>query len=93
MVSSIPIRNLFNVSGNLTVIACDRPEDAVSWDNRKVHIVSNGGEKRQELTILGERSFLHKTANLNQIAIDTADSVRLSLEEAESGNWRIDLLP
>jgi len=84
------IHDLFRVAGTLTILACDRPEEPISWHNRRVRIVSETGEQLQEFSVLGEL-MLAKTSHLDQMAIETSDPIRLDSNEAQSGKWRIAL--
>lgn len=85
----LTIHDLFLLSGGTTVIACDKLDTDQTWLHRKVSIISSDGEKLQDLVILGSRSMLRQDAHHNQIAIETEMHVQLSVEEAQSGRWRI----
>jgi len=85
--STLKIHNIFKLSDDTTVIACDRPADECAWANRKINIISNDGQQRQGLVISEMRSMLRQTKHLNKIAIGTSMPVHLSAEEAQSGRW------
>lgn len=78
------------LSDGITVLACDKPTVDYTWSDRKVTIVSNDGEKRQELIIRGLRSMLRQGAHDNQIAVETQMPVQLTAQEAQSGHWLIE---
>lgn len=86
----LKIYDLFMLGDGITVIACDKPTVDHTWSDRKVSIVSNDGEKRQELTIRGLRSMLRQGVRHNQIAVETQMPVQLTAQEAQSGRWLIE---
>ena len=88
---ALKIHSLFRLADGTTVIACDRPSSEISWPDRKVTIVSDSGEQRQELVISGTRTMLRQSERLDQIAIETSQAVDLKDEEAQSGRWIIAL--
>jgi hypothetical protein len=91
MSSSITIRDMFKLGGGMTVLACDRYNTDISWENRFVDIVSDEGDVRQRVKIIGEREMLKQTEKLDQIALDTTDDVMLDGNEARNGKWMIRL--
>lgn len=86
----LQIHDLFLLRGGTTVIACDKPNTDHSWTDRKVGIVSNDGEKRQELIVLGRRLMARQGVHPDHIALETQMPVELSVEEAQSGRWLIE---
>lgn len=86
---ALKIYSIFRLEDGTTVIACDRPSNEISWPNCKVTIISDDGEQRQELVISGARSMLRQSERLDQIAIETLQTVDLKDEEAQSGRWLI----
>lgn len=86
---TLKIHALFKLSDGTTVIACDRPSNKFSWSNRRVTIISDDGERRQELVVSGTRSMLQQSERLDQIAIETSQIVHLDDEEAQNGHWLI----
>lgn len=82
------IRNIFRLSDGSTVIACDGRAGEIDWSGRKARIVSDD-RVLQDVEIKGERIMTRQSAHLDQLAIDTVNRVELSLEEAQSGKWRI----
>jgi len=87
--SALKIHDIFRLSDGSTVIACDRPTIDRSWSSRKVRIISDGGEQRQELVVSGEMTMLRQTKRLDEIAIQAWTPVHLSVEEAQSGHWLV----
>jgi len=88
---TLKIHALFKLSDGMTVIACDCPSNEFSWSNRKVTIISDDGERRQELVVSGKRSMLQQSNRLDQIAIETSQVVHLNNEEAQNGRWLVAL--
>jgi len=83
------IHNVFKLSDGMTAIACDQPTTACAWANRRIRIVSDEGEERQELVISGVRLLARQTEHRDQIAIETLATVLLSSKEAQGGRWLI----
>jgi len=87
--AALKIHSLFRLADGTTVIACDRPSNEISWPNRKVSVLSDNGEQRQELVVSGTRAMLRQSERLDQIAIETSQTVHLTDEEVQSGHWLI----
>lgn len=86
----LKIHNLFILIDGSTVLACDRSSSDEIWSNRRARLVCDG-QVRQEFLIRGERVMSHQSSRMDQIAIDTMDTLQLTAEEAESGNCIISL--
>ena len=82
------IREKFELSDGTTILACSGYDPKFEVSGKKVRLVS-GGEVRQILTISGERTMLNQKAHLDLKAFETTDTVKLSSEEAQSGEWSL----
>ncbi len=88
MEAKISIAEKFNLAGGVTILACKGCDPKTDVVNKRFRLIS-GGEVRQVLTIVGERSMLNQKSNLGQKALETRDTVNLSQEEARSGDWQL----
>jgi hypothetical protein len=88
MKNELLVREIFKLSGGITVLACDGvvPPDGVA--GKRASLVS-GGIVRQELLLLSERQMLNQSAKQEQRAIETMETVSLTPEEARSGLWKL----
>ncbi|MFW5444509.1 MAG: hypothetical protein ACKE51_09420 [Methylococcaceae bacterium] len=82
------ITEKFELSNGITILACSNYSTKINIFGKRLHLI-RGGEIRQTLTIFGERKMKNKTTNLNQRAFETNDTVRISTEEAQSGDWQL----
>jgi hypothetical protein len=89
MPASLMIREMFKISGGVTVLACDQPPAAEVLAQRAARIESESGEVRQQIKLLGVRTMSGPAVRPDLVAIDTRDSVELTVEEARSGKWRL----
>lgn len=85
----IAVRDVFKLSGGMTVLACDRPTVDQAWRHKRVELRSVHGETRGNFVLVGERRMLGSAVNPTLLAIETTDNVDLSAEEARTGNWRL----
>ncbi len=90
MSKGIAIRDVFKLSSGMTVLACDRPELDQVWRHKRVELRSALGEARGGFMLVGERQMNGPSVNPSLLAVETAESVDLTSEEARSGNWRLD---
>ena len=88
MATDLTVRSLFRLSDGTTVFACEGGSATDSFNGRGAVLMQNG-EPRQRITLTGERTMINKAMHVNQRAIETRDSVLLTLEEAQSGTWKI----
>jgi hypothetical protein len=82
------IRDKFALSGGITILVCVSYDSKSDVIGKKLSLVL-GEEVRQTLTISGERKMLNQQSNLDQWAFETKDTVSLSQEEAQSGEWQL----
>lgn len=82
------VREKFELSDGITILACSGYDPKLDLIGKKFSLV-RGDEVRQTLTISGERKMLNQKANLDQKAFETIDTVLLSQEEAQSGEWQL----
>jgi hypothetical protein len=86
MTSKFVVRNIFKLSGDVTVLACEGdggPTTFVAFTGKLL----NGGELRQSISFCGEKKMLNQTRPNSFRAFETIESVQLSIEEAQSGKW------
>lgn len=83
------IRNLFQLPGDVTVLACEGAEDSLSALNGRIGNIQNDGELRQSISFSGERAMLNQTRPKSVRAFETFEKVRLTVEEAQSGTWTL----
>ncbi len=91
MIDRLTIHDVFRFQDGTTVFACDRPPVPRSLSNLRARIVSRHGEVRQDLTIAGEMKPLRQTRHLDWFSPCTQDLVNLTVEEAQSGNWHLEV--
>jgi hypothetical protein len=82
------VRDIFKLSGGITVLACDGVVSPDGVAGKRASLVS-GGIVRQELLLLSERQMLNQSAKQEQRAIETKETVSLTPEEARSGLWKL----
>lgn len=80
------ITERFELSDGITILVCSGYNPKFSVIGKQFRLIL-GDEMRQTLTISGERKMLNQQANLDQKAFETRDTVELSSEEAQSGEW------
>ena len=88
MSNEMNITEKFELSDGVTVLACSGYDPKCNVIGKQLRLIL-GDEVRQTLTISGERKMLNQSANLDQRAFETNDTVKLSTEEAQSGNWQL----
>ncbi len=91
MIDQLTIHHLFRFEDGSTAFACDRPAVRRPLSNLKARIVSRSGEIRQELVLAGEMKLLRQSRHLEWFSPFTRELVDLTPEEAESGNWYIEV--
>ncbi len=82
------VREKFELSDGITILACSGYDPKLDLIGKKFSLI-RGDEVRQTLTISGERKMLNQKSNLDQKAFETIDTVLLSQEEAQSGEWQL----
>jgi hypothetical protein len=82
------ITEKFELSDGITILACNDYDTKFNIFGKRLRLI-RGDEVRQTLTISGERKMLNQTVNLDQRAFETNDTVRISSEEARSGDWQL----
>jgi hypothetical protein len=88
MASKFIIRDMFNLPGDLTVLACEGVGgDRTAPFNGCAGRIHNDSEVRQSIFLNGERKMLNQTRPSSFRAAETLQRVQLSLEEAQSGTW------
>lgn len=88
MIIELIVRNVFRLSNGVTVFACEGGGEVDSFNGCNAVLMQNG-EPRQRITLVGEYVMSKKTTHINQRAVETRDSVALTLEDAQSGTWSI----
>lgn len=88
METRMSIAEKFELADGVTILACKGCDPKIDVVNKRYRLIS-GGEVRQVLTIVGERRMLNQNSNLDQKAFETRDIVKLSQEEARSGDWQL----
>jgi hypothetical protein len=81
------VHEIFRLTG-ATVLACEGDASAEPLTGHTASLVADG-EVRQKIRLVGERQMLNQATNRQQRALETVDSVDLTLEEARSGRWRL----
>ncbi len=81
------IREVFRLSGGITVFACEGTAPLDALTGRQVQLVVDG-QVRQSIVLTNERSLLNQTAHLNQHALETHDTVDIFPEEVQRGHCR-----
>lgn len=88
MTITMNLREKFELSDGITVLACSGCDSAYDAKGKKFRLISaDAGKEKQILTITGERIIPNKNANIDQRAFETNDTVQLSSDEARSGDW------
>ncbi len=82
------ISEKFELSDGVTILACSGYNPKFNVIGKQLQLTLSG-EVRQTLIISGERKMKNQTANLDQRAFETKDTVQLSTEEAQSGHWQL----
>ncbi len=82
------IREKFELSGGITILACVGYDSKLDLIGKKFSLVL-GEDVRQTLTISGERKMLNQKSNIDQRAFEISDVVLLSQEEVQSGEWQL----
>jgi len=88
MITKLLIRDMFKLSNNVTVFACEGDAGAVAFAGRKGKLQA-GDEVRQSIILVGQREMLNQSAPKSLNAIETGDAVNLTVEEAQSGSWSL----
>jgi len=88
MTIKLNLKEKFELSGGVTVLACAGCDSEASVIGKKFCLVS-GDEVKQTLTITGERKLLNKNTNVDQRAFETNDIVLLSSDEVRDGDWML----
>lgn len=88
MAEKFVIRDLFRLSDNATVLACEGDVGTVVYAG-VIGQIQTGNEVRQSITLIGERKMLNQSSSPLLKAIETSDVVNLSAEEAQSGRWSL----
>ena len=78
----------FELSEGITILACSGYDSKLDVIGKKFKLI-RGDTVRQTLTISGERKMLNRKANLDKKAFETRDTILLSKEEAQSGEWQL----
>lgn len=88
MTSKFVIRDLFQLPGDVTVLACEGVDDNAppAFNGLFARIHNNEGS-RQVIRLNGERRMLNKSRPISFRAAETLEKVQLSVEEAQSGAW------
>lgn len=81
------IKNVFRLSNGISVIACEGRFTSLLEGHRAKLMVGNN--IRQIIALIGSREIINWTEHKNQSAIETYDSILLTVEEAQSGQWSI----
>jgi hypothetical protein len=92
MQKNLAIKNLFRLANGANVLACERSSSSAVWYDKKVRLVSESGAIVQEFVVAGERVMTHQSKQDDLIAIETFESVQITLEEAQSGRWHIEFM-
>jgi hypothetical protein len=88
MTSKFIIRDLFNLPGDVTVLACEGADgDSMAPFKGRFGKIHNGDELRQPIFLDDERKMLNHTRPSFLRAAVTLHEVQLSIEEAQSGTW------
>jgi hypothetical protein len=85
---ALRIRDVFRLSDGVTVLACERGRHLIDWPGRRVDLACQG-EVRQAVMLRGERGLSGQLTRPGEMALETRDTVRLTSEEARSGDWRL----
>ena len=88
MAISLNLKDKFELSGGVTILACEVIGSDVSVIGKELRLVS-GRETKQTLTITGERKLLNKKDNISQRAFETSDVVLLTPDEVRNGEWTL----
>jgi hypothetical protein len=86
MTTTMNLKEKFELSGGVTVLACVGYDLAHAVIGKQFCLVL-GGEVKQVITITGERDMLNKNSNVDQRAFETNDVVLLSSDDVRSGDW------
>lgn len=82
----LSVREIFRLTNGLTVLACEGEIPVKSLGGCKCLLI-NDGRVRQEIVLAGERLMLNPTSPHR--ALETSDTVELTMEEVKSGHWRL----
>lgn len=88
MEARMSIAEKFEFADGVTILACKDCDPEMDVVNKRFRLIS-GGEVGQVLTIVGERRMQNQKSKLDQKAFETRDTVKLSQEEARSGDWQL----
>lgn len=83
---------MFTFDNGITILAVDGLGPKVV-DGRQAGLINPDGTMVQRIQLIGEVSVRGKTQHADQRAYRTADAVALSLAEAESGDWQLQIDP
>lgn len=91
MTSKFVIRDLFKLSGDVTVLACEGEGDGLSVLIGRIGKIQNDGGLRQAISFSGERKMRNQTRPKSVRAFETLEKVQLTVEEAQSGAWTLSI--
>ena len=89
--SKFIIRDIFRLSDGAVVFALQGLASGINWEKRVAHILHIGAVT-QTIRLGGERVMSRQKDNLDKFAVDTWETVRLTSEQAQSGDWTLELL-
>lgn len=87
MACKFVIKNLFNLPGDLSVLACEGDGVGLADLGGRVGRIQKDGELRQSVVFSGERKMLNQTRRKTSRAFETFEKIRLTVEEARSSTW------
>lgn len=76
----------FELSDGITILVCTDPK--VNVVGKRFRLIKDD-KIRQVITVCGERKMKNQTTNLNQKAFEINDTVNISTEDAQSGDWQL----
>lgn len=85
------IREVFRLGGGTTVLACEGTTTFDTLKGQQVQLVVDG-QVRQSIMLANERGMLNQATHLNQRALETLESMEISLEEVRGGRCRLVLV-
>lgn len=88
MTTKFLIRDMFKLSNKVTVLACEGNASGVSFKGR-VGRLQTGNDVHQSIALIGQREMLNQSARKSLNAIETGDTVNMTVEEAQSGSWSL----
>lgn len=88
MKQGMQIREVFRLGNGITVLACECNNPAEQVAGRQGLVIA-AGHAPQHIRLIGERASLNQSARSDEWALETADAVNLTSDEARSGEWRL----